>query len=156
MIDLGVFTDISDNTNSGDEMHLNDLSENISIYWDQSILDEAEEESVNEYLESILSVNDIEHALDDINQWLSDLDDIEERWGDVDKSELELRVSRLEQPGSYSDDVFLAVDLDSLYVVNERDLLEDSDCYIIDLSAGGTSCGVPEAEKVASIDYSSF
>jgi hypothetical protein len=155
--DIGViFLNIFSRIFSSDETDSTDVSANISIYWDRNVLGGEEADSLNDYMEAVFSREDIEPSLEEINQWLSKLDDFEENWSDVNISHLELRASRLEQPGSYSDEVYLAIDLESSYIVKERNLPSDSDFYLLDLSASGTSFGLPEAEKIASIDYDSL
>lgn len=126
-------------------------SRDISVEWSKS-LDRAKKEVVHGYVLRGLYSHEEASLHDQVNSWLSNLDEVEEIWGDVNESDLELRVSRLKQPGSYSDESYLAVDLDSPYVVEENGL-PDSEYHLLDLSAAGTSTGLPKADAVASFDY---
>lgn len=125
----------------------------LDIQWDTDILQREDQKSINDYITSTVAENGFEPSLDQINSWLSDMDEVEELWGDVNQSYRALRVSGLTQPGSYSDETYLAADLGTPHIVKEYELPSDPEYYIVDVSVRGSSFGLPEAEQVASINY---
>lgn len=125
----------------------------LDIHWNTDILQTEDEKSISDYINSAVAEKGFEPSLDQINSWLSGMDEVEEIWGDVNQSYRALRVSRLTQPGSYSDETYMAADLGTPYIVKEDELPSGTEYYIVDVSVGGTSFGLPEAKQVASINY---